>query len=136
VANRGGFLQRAIRPTILLLALGIAFFCWFAAVVTRVYCAVAVVFGLAYICIRVWERRKTLGGASRFRWTVLATLLPLVALAAVGIALWYYRALFGEIISATGVWQPIAGLLFSPARGLFVYAPVAAVRRKPSSLCS
>jgi len=108
-----------------LLALGIALFCWFAAVVTRVYSAVALAFGLAYICIRVWERRKALVGASRIRWTVLAMLLPVLVLATSGIALWYYRALFGELISHASLWEPLAGLLFSPARGLFLYAPVA-----------
>jgi hypothetical protein len=107
-----------------LLALGMALLCWCAALVTRVYCAVALAFGLAYICIRVLERRKTLVGASRIKWTVVATLLSVLAIAAVGIALWYYRSLFGEFIAQVRNWGPLASLLFSPARGLLLYAPV------------
>ncbi len=110
-----------------MLALGLALFCWFAAVVTRVYSAVAFVFGLAYLCLHVWERRKTQLDGARAHWTALLVLLPVLALIAIGVASWHYRPLLGELISANRVWEPLAGLLFSPARGLLLYAPVVLV---------
>jgi hypothetical protein len=96
------------------------------AVTTRVSTAVALPFFLAYVASALHNPNPTTGHRSVSWPFKLALLLVLAVLTGLGIwlAIDAYHQAAMRLLYAFTALEPLAGILISPGRGLFIYAPL------------